>query len=78
MEKIGYIRVSSKDHNEARQAAALEDFNIYKWFIEKISDKNTNRPEFQSMMNYVRAGDIIYINDFSRLSRSVTDLLNII
>lgn len=29
-------------------------------------------------MNYVRAGDIIYINDFSRLSRSVTDLLNII
>ena len=78
MAKIGYIRVSSKDQNEARQVAALEPFNIDKWFIEKISGKNTNRPEFQSMMNYVSAGDIIYINDFSRLSRSVTDLLNII
>lgn len=78
MAKIGYIRVSSKEQNEARQVAALEFFNIDKWFIEKISGKNTNRPEFQSMMNYVRAGDIIYINDFSRLSRSVTDLLNII
>lgn len=78
MAKIGYIRVSSKDQNEARQVAALESFRIDKWFIEKISGKNTNRPEFQSMMNYVRSGDIIYINDFSRLSRSVTDLFNII
>lgn len=29
-------------------------------------------------MNYIREGDIIYIKDFSRLSRSVSDLLNII
>lgn len=78
MSNIAYIRVSSKEQNEARQVAALEFFNIDKWFIEKISGKNTNRPEFQKMMDYVRAGDIIYINDFSRLSRSVTDLLNII
>ena len=29
-------------------------------------------------MEYVREGDTIYIKDFSRLSRSTSDLLNII
>lgn len=78
MSKIGYVRVSTEDQNEERQITALKFFNIDKWFIEKASGKNTDRPEFQKMMDYVRAGDTVYISDFSRLSRSVTDLLNII
>lgn len=78
MANIAYIRVSTEEQNEARQIAALNSFNIDKWFIEKISGKNTNRPKFKEMMNYIREGDTIYIKDFSRLSRSTSDLLNII
>lgn len=78
MSNISYIRVSTEEQNEARQIAALNSFNIDKWFVEKVSGKDTNRPEFKNMMNYIREGDTIYIKDFSRLSRSTSDLLNII
>ena len=78
MSKIGYIRVSAIDQNEARQVEALKKYNIDKFFTEKKSGKNTDRPEFKKMMDYIREGDTIYIKDFSRLSRSTSDLLNII
>ena len=78
MSNIAYIRVSTIDQNEARQKEALQNYNIDKWYIEKISGKNTDRPEFKNMMEYVREGDTIYIKDFSRLSRSTSDLLKII
>ncbi len=78
MSNIAYIRVSTEEQNEARQIAALKPFDIDKWFIEKKSGKNTDRPKFKEMMNYIREGDTIYIKDFSRLSRSVSDLLNIV
>lgn len=78
MSNIAYIRVSTADQNEARQKEALKHFNIDKWYIEKVSGKNTNRPKFKEMMEYVREGDVIYIKDFSRLSRSTSDLLKII
>ena len=75
---VGYIRVSTVDQNEARQLEALEKCNIEKYFTEKVSGKNTDRPEFQKMMEFVREGDSIYVLDFSRLSRSTADLLKIV
>jgi len=76
--KYGYVRVSSQDQNEARQVEALQKHNLDKVFIEKISGKNTNRPQFQAMMSEVKEGDTIFIHDFSRLARSTTDLLKIV
>lgn len=76
--KVAYVRVSTVEQNEARQVEALKVYGIEKWFIEKTSGKDTNRAEFQSMMNYVREGDTVYILDFSRLTRSVSDLLHTI
>ena len=78
MSNIAYIRVSTIDQNEARQKEALKPYNIDKWYIDKASGKNTDRPKFKEMMNYIREGDTIYIKDFSRLSRSTSDLLKII
>lgn len=75
---IAYVRVSSLDQNEQRQNEALQKHNIDKWFTEKISGKNTNRPELQAMLEFVREGDTIYIHDFSRLARSTKDLLDIV
>lgn len=78
MANIAYVRVSTAEQNESRQVEALKKYNIDKWFIEKVSAKDTNRPELQSMLEYVRQGDTVYIHDFSRLARSTKDLLGII
>ncbi len=75
--KIGYVRVSTIDQNEARQIEGLEKYEIEKWFTEKVSGKDMNRPELQTMLDFAREGDTIYVHDFSRLARSVSDLLKI-
>lgn len=72
---LAYVRVSTAEQNEARQLEALKNYNIDKTFIEKVSAKNTDRPQFQEMLEYAREGDTIYVTDFSRLSRSTRDLL---
>ena len=78
MANVGYVRVSTADQKEARQVEALKKHNIEKWFTEKVSGKDTNRPQLQLMLDYVREGDTVYIHDFSRLARSTKDLLEIV
>ena len=75
---IAYIRVSTVEQNEQRQIEAMKPFNIEKWFIEKISAKDTNRPKLQELLEFVREGDTIHVHDFSRLARSTKDLLDIV
>lgn len=76
--KVAYVRVSTVEQNEARQIEGLEKHGIEKWFTEKISAKDTNRPQLQAMLEFVREGDTVYIHDFSRLARSTKDLLDIV
>ncbi len=76
--KVSYIRVSTIEQNEARQVEAMKEKGIEKYFIEKVSAKDTNRPQLKEMLEYVREGDIVYIHDFSRLARSTKDLLEIV
>lgn len=78
MSNIAYVRVSTAEQNEARQIEALKKHNIDKWFTEKVSGKNMNRPQLEAMLDYVREGDTVYIHDFSRLARSTKDLLSIV
>jgi DNA invertase Pin-like site-specific DNA recombinase len=78
MARVAYVRVSTVEQNEGRQVEALKSHSIDKWFIDKASGKNTDRPQFKLMLDYIREGDTVYIEDFSRLSRSVSDLLNIV
>ena len=78
MAHIAYVRVSSVDQNEARQIEAMEKYGIDKWFTEKISGKNADRPQLQKMLDYIREGDTVYIHDFSRLARNTKDLLEIV
>ena len=75
---IGYVRVSTVDQNEARQIEGLQKYGIEKWFTEKVSGKNTNRPQLQAMLEFAREGDTVYVHDFSRLARSTKDLLDIV
>lgn len=76
--RLAYIRVSTIDQNEQRQVEAMQKYGIEKWFIEKASAKDTNRPKLQELLDFAREGDTIHIHDFSRLARSTKDLLNIV
>jgi len=76
--KIAYVRVSTVEQNEARQIEALKKYGIDKWFTEKVSAKDTNRPQLQAMLEFAREGDTVYIHDFSRLARSTSDLLKMV
>ena len=73
--RIAYVRVSTAEQNEQRQIDALAKHNIERWFTEKVSGKDTNRPQLQAMLEFAREGDTIYVHDFSRLARSTADLL---
>ena len=76
--RVAYVRVSTIEQNEERQIESLNKYDIEKWYTEKVSGKNTNRPKLLEMLDFVREGDTIYIHDFSRLARSTKDLLDII
>lgn len=76
--RIAYVRVSTAEQNEARQVEALKKYDIEKWFVEKVSAKDTNRPQLQQMLSFARSGDTIYVHDFTRLARSTKDLLDIV
>ena len=76
MANIKYIRVSTQEQNTARQEQDIANYD--KVFIEKISGKDTNRPQLQAMLDYVREGDVVTVESYSRLARDTRDLLNII
>ena len=75
MAKIGYARVSSKEQHLDRQLAALK--NVDKLFTDKLSGANTNRPELQKMLAYIREGDIVLVTELDRLGRNNQDLTKI-
>lgn len=76
--KIGYVRVSTEEQNEARQVEALTAHGIERWYTEKVSGKNLDRPKLQEMLDFAREGDTIYVHDWSRISRSTKDLLELV
>ena len=75
---VAYVRVSTTEQSEGRQMEALKELGIEKYFIEKVSGKNIARAEFQKMMDFLREGDTLYVTEWSRLSRSTSDLLHTI
>lgn len=76
--RLACIRVSTVEQNEQRQVEAMKRYDIEKWFVEKVSGKNVNRPKLQELLDFAREGDTIHIHDFSRLARSTKDLLDIV
>jgi DNA invertase Pin-like site-specific DNA recombinase len=68
---IGYIRVSTVAQNPERQ---LEGVNLDKVFTDFASGKDTNRPQLQAMLEYVREGDVLLVHSLDRLARNLVDL----
>ena len=76
--KIGYIRISTAEQNTARQEALMRELKVDNVFIDRMSGKNTNRPELQKMMNFVREGDTVIVEFISRFARNTKDLLDLV
>ena len=76
--KIGYIRISSTDQNTARQEVLMRELGVDNVFIDRLSGKNTNRPELLRMMNFVREGDTVIVESISRFARNTRDLLELV
>jgi len=76
--KVGYIRVSTLEQNEARQEALMEQLGVDKVYLDKMSGKSKDRPQLQAMMQYVREGDVVIVESISRFARNTKDLLSLI
>lgn len=75
---LGYVRVSTVEQKEDRQLETMQKYKVEKVFTEKVSGKNTDRPQLQELIEFAREGDIIVIHDFSRLARNTKDLLALV
>ena len=55
-QRIGYVRVSSVEQNTDRQ---LEGLELARTFTDKASGKDTQRPELEQLLKFVREGDTV-------------------
>ncbi|MBS7007464.1 recombinase family protein [Anaerostipes sp.] len=73
----GYARVSTKDQNETRQLLALEAFAVEKQkiYLDKLSGKNFERPNYKKLVKKLREGDVLVIQSIDRLGRNYGEIL---
>ena len=76
--KVGYIRTSTVEQNEARQVTMMKENGVEKVFLDKLSGKDRNRPQLTEMLSFIREGDTVIVESFSRFARNAKDLLNIV
>ena len=74
-QRIGYVRVSSFDQNPDRQ---LEGIPMARAFTDKASGKNTQRPELNRLLAFVREGDTVVVHSMDRLARNLDDLRRVV
>jgi len=74
-QRIGYVRVSSFDQNPERQ---LEQVQVDKVFTDKASGKDTQRPELDALLTFVREGDTVVVHSMDRLARNLDDLRRLV
>lgn len=75
--KVGYVRISTKEQNTARQDLLMQELEVERVFTDKVSGKNQERPELQRMMDFVREGDSLTVESISRFARNTRDLLDL-
>lgn len=76
--KLFYVRCSTAEQNTARQIEKAREVNAEKVFIDKLSGKDTNRPQLKELLSFCREGDVVIVSELARLARSTRDLLTIV
>lgn len=81
---IGYLRVSTGKQHLANQKSEIVRFasghglEIEKWVTEIVSGKTReNERKLGKLLNRMQRGDILIVTEISRLSRTLTDIMNI-
>ena len=74
-QRIGYVRVSSIDQNPERQ---LEQIPLDQVFTDQASGKDTQRPELERLLGFVRETDTVVVHSMDRLARNLDDLRRIV
>ena len=74
----GYVRVSTKDQNEARQIVAMQNFGIEqnKILLDKQSGKDFDRPQYKRLLRMLKPGDVIVIKSIDRLGRNYDEIID--
>lgn len=79
MTTIGYARVSTTDQNLEIQQAALRSAGCDLVRSEKRSGTTrTGRAELQTVLDFLREGDVLMVTRIDRLARSIGDLQDIV
>ncbi len=78
MKKYGYVRVSSTEQNEDRQMIELKKKGIAEGeiYMDKLSGKDFNRPQYQNLLKALKNGDLLYILSIDRLGRNYEEIQN--
>jgi len=73
----GYVRVSTREQNEARQLAAMREFGVAEENIvtEKLSGRDFNRPLYQRLVRRLRPEDVLVVKSIDRLGRNYEEIL---
>lgn len=74
--QYGYIRVSATDQNLDRQLIALKNAGVEtkRIFVDKLSGKDFNRPNYKRLIKRLKRGDLLYIVSIDRLGRNYTEI----
>lgn len=70
-QRVGYVRVSTFEQNVERQ---LEGVALDRCFTDRVSGKDTKRPELTALLSFVREGDTVVVHSMDRLARNLDDL----
>ena len=75
--EYGYVRVSTKEQNEARQLIALRKFGIGDdhIYIDKQSGSDFERKNYSRLMKRLKEEDVIVIKSIDRLGRNYDEIL---
>lgn len=73
----GYLRVSSKDQNEARQLDEMLRLGIARerLYLDKCSGRNFERPAWQSLLGVLQEGDLLIVKSIDRLGRNYHEII---
>jgi DNA invertase Pin-like site-specific DNA recombinase len=78
MAKIGYIRVSKHEQNEALQVDALNKEKCDRIFMDKITGKKFERKDLDAALAYLRPGDTFVVWKLDRAGRSLKHLIGLL
>jgi DNA invertase Pin-like site-specific DNA recombinase len=76
--KFGYARVSKNEQNLDIQLQKLQQAGCDEIFQEKVSGSKDDRSQLNSLLNKLRAGDIVYVVRLDRLGRRMSKLVELI